>query len=119
MVVELTDKDFYTNNPQRLSSKYNDKIVIVKFYSPNCGHCIRTIPEYNKLSDMASKKDVVIAQLDCTQYPKFMSNLNNTLYGYKVHGFPTFILFINSLFIKNVDSERTAHAWYNDIKQYF
>ena len=48
--IEFTSTDFETGNPQKLASKYNNAITIVKFYSPLCGYCVSSQPEYINLA---------------------------------------------------------------------
>ena len=65
---------------------YNDLDVLVKFYSPYCGHCRKLAPTYEQLAiKYSDQKDKIrIAEFD-------MSMNDFTLFD--ISGFPTIILF--------------------------
>ena len=65
---------------------YNDLDVLVKFYSPYCGHCRKLAPTYEQLAiKYSDQKDKIrIAEFD-------MSMNDFTLFD--IGGFPTIILF--------------------------
>jgi len=66
----------------------SNKNVMVKFFAPWCGHCVRMQPAYEELSNKVGD-DVVIAELDATQHQAVSSK-------YGVRGFPTIKLFTKS-----------------------
>mgnify|MGYP001576288495 CR=1 FL=1 len=114
-VKEFTPDNFSPKNPQKLSNDFKDKITFVKFYSPGCIHCINSQPEYEKLAT-ALKDDTkyVIAEIDCSKYMDFMKNLqrhNGHKYGFKVDGFPTFIIFINTLYFQTYNEGRDLNSY--------
>lgn len=65
---------------------FNDLDVLVKFYSPYCGHCKKLAPTYEQLAiKYAAQKDKIrIAEFD-------MSMNDFTLFD--INGYPTIILF--------------------------
>lgn len=73
----LNSKDFVP------SIKGSDKITIVEFYAPWCGHCKNLVPIYNKVA--TSLKGLVnVAAIDCDD------ETNKRICGkYDVKGFPT------------------------------
>jgi protein disulfide-isomerase A1 len=44
----------------------NNKYVFVEYYSPNCGHCVKFAPEYEKLATKVKEDGLsfVIAAVD-------------------------------------------------------
>ncbi|CAI2349551.1 unnamed protein product [Caenorhabditis sp. 36 PRJEB53466] len=78
-VVHLTDENF--------SSKViaSDQIWIVKFYSPNCGHCKNLVPEYIKAAEVL-KGVANVAAIDATANPKYAKK-------YAIQGYPTIKIF--------------------------
>ena len=118
-VKEFTPVDFVSKNPQKLINDYKGKITFVKFYSPGCIHCINSQPEYEKLATtLKDDSQYVIAEFDCTKYPDFMSLLQQNKghkYGYKVKGYPTFIIFVNSLYFQTYNDGRELNNYLNTL----
>eukprot|EP01022_Parablepharisma_sp_SALTPOND_P024442 TRINITY_DN5409_c5_g1_i1.p1 TRINITY_DN5409_c5_g1~~TRINITY_DN5409_c5_g1_i1.p1 ORF type:complete len:505 (+),score=83.00 TRINITY_DN5409_c5_g1_i1:527-2041(+) len=96
-VVVLTDDNF----EEHLN---NNKVMMVKFYAPWCGHCKSMAPEYEKAAKRAKDegKPYVIAELDCTVHTKTSSK-------YGIQGFPTVKLFVDGTPI-DYEGERKADA---------
>ena len=106
-VQEFLPVDF--TNLQRLGKLHRGKTVIVKFYRPDCIHCTNTIDEYNKLAAMVGDSDFLVAQLNGSEYPDLIqTNLN---YGFTIKGFPTFVIFVDSLYHSTYEGPRTAEGW--------
>lgn len=114
--IELTPSDFDDKNPQKLHNKYKDTVMIVKFYSPGCIYCIQSQPEYvelaNRLKDDPKYK---VAQFDCTKSENMtlLNDKNKFMYGYNIEGYPTYIIFVNTLFKDYYTGERTANSMIN------
>ncbi len=51
------------------------------FYAPWCGHCKKTIPEWDKFKSM-NKTDVKIVKIDCDKYPELAEK-------HGIKGYPT------------------------------
>lgn len=117
-LIELSNSDFDSNgmNMQKLNSSYNGKYTIVKFYSPTCGYCVQSQPDYVELSYRLHNDDkYVVAQFDCTKYPEELYTLNNFVYGYKIEGYPTYIIFVNGLYYKTYTGGRDANSMLNEL----
>eukprot|EP00829_Urostomides_striatus_P013516 TRINITY_DN3760_c0_g1_i3.p1 TRINITY_DN3760_c0_g1~~TRINITY_DN3760_c0_g1_i3.p1 ORF type:complete len:476 (-),score=149.57 TRINITY_DN3760_c0_g1_i3:18-1445(-) len=98
-VLNLTDANFD-------DIIQNNKVVMVKFFAPWCGHCQHLAPEYEKAAEMAIKnnKTFILGELDATVQKQ-------TAEKYGVSGYPTLKLFIEGNII-DFDGERTAEALY-------
>lgn len=118
-VKEFTPDDFTSKNPQKLSNDYKNKISLVKFYSPRCIHCINSQPEYEELATkLKDDTQYVIAEIDCTKYQDFMGLLQRGKrhrYGYKIDGYPTFIIFVNSLYYDTYQDARDLNSYLNTL----
>jgi thiol-disulfide isomerase/thioredoxin len=118
-VKELTPDDFASKNPQKLNNTYKNKITFVKFYSPGCIHCINSQPEYEELATkLKDDAQYIIAEIDCTKYQDFMGLLQrgkSHRYGYKVDGYPTFIIFVNSLYYDTYKDGRDLNSYLNTL----
>lgn len=118
-VKELTPADFVSKNPQKLNNDYKNKITFVKFYSPGCIHCINSQPEYEQLATtLKDDPQYVIAEIDCTQHQDFMLLLQRNKrhkYGYKIDGYPTFIIFVNSLYYETYHDGRDLNSYLNTL----
>ena len=63
----------------------NDLNVFVKFYSPNCPHCIKLKPNYEKLAEnLKYNKNVRIAEYNLKE---------NDFDEFQIRGYPTLVLF--------------------------
>lgn len=91
------------------STLQNNKYVFVEYYSPNCGHCVRFAPEYEKLAAKVKEEglDYVIAAVDLVTDKEIGDWV-------EVQGYPTLRFFING---KSIDynGERNAEAVLNFI----
>ena len=118
-VKELTPADFVSKNPQKLNDSYKNKITFVKFYSPGCIHCINSQPDYEKLATtLKDDPQYIIAEIDCTVHKDFMSLLQRGKkhrYGYKVEGYPTFVIFVNSLYYEMYQEGRDLNSYLNTL----
>lgn len=111
--IEFTPADFEAGNPQKLASKYNNAITIVKFYSPQCGHCVKSQPEYINLAmSLKDNNKYNVAQFDCSksEHNDVLNDITNFTSGYKVEGYPTHIIFVNSLFSQYYNGDRSANS---------
>lgn len=119
-VYELSPSDF--DNPQKLkkSDASNKGITIVKYYSPNCIHCVNSQPAFEELAKvLKDDKTFKIAQINCNKYGDFVNQTNSLLTGFNVEGYPTYILFVNTLFLSVYSEGRdteTMKAVLNNIK---
>ncbi len=113
-ILELTPNDF---NGNRLNNKYNNKLVLIKFYTPWCGHCQSSRPEYERLADIFPKNSqspIIIAQFNCEQYHNFINNtFNNFKSGPKIEGYPTFLIYKNTIYKKNYNGARNVMGYHN------
>eukprot|EP01064_Diplonema_japonicum_P019945 TRINITY_DN288_c0_g5_i1.p1 TRINITY_DN288_c0_g5~~TRINITY_DN288_c0_g5_i1.p1 ORF type:complete len:188 (+),score=64.15 TRINITY_DN288_c0_g5_i1:58-621(+) len=59
-----------------------EKLVLVKFYAPWCGHCKRLAPDWEKLGEEVNADKVTIAKIDCTE-------VGDVCTKFGVNGYPT------------------------------
>ncbi|QPG75308.1 hypothetical protein FOA43_002660 [Brettanomyces nanus] len=64
-------------------------VVLAEFFAPWCGHCKHLGPEFVAAADVLSKKDIPLAQVDCTEERDLCSK-------YEVRGYPTLKVFRGS-----------------------
>ena len=109
--LEITSDDF---SGLLLNKKFNNKVVLLKFYTDWCGYCKKTIPLFNNLSQyFKNDKYVDIAEYDCededNQYyiQEFINKFN---YGYKVQGYPTIVIYKDGVFNQQYNGERSEQA---------
>lgn len=108
-VKELTKNDF-TNSGQL--KNYKNKKVLIKFYTTWCRYCKEAIPEYENLAEeYKNNNNVIIAKIDGDKNEELINTLNNLLYGPKIRGFPTILLFVNNLYDKPFTGERNLESY--------
>ncbi|ODV58970.1 protein disulfide isomerase [Ascoidea rubescens DSM 1968] len=82
-VVKLTSKNFE-------SFIESHPLVLAEFFAPWCGHCKTLAPEYVSAAEILSKKDIPLAQIDCTEDRDLCTDIG-------IKGFPTLKIFKGSL----------------------
>lgn len=56
-------------------------LMMIEFYSPNCGHCKKLAPEYTAISKHFEKDEIVqLAKINCSKYKKFTDQFEITHY---------------------------------------
>lgn len=108
-VVELSSNDF---DGQTLK-KYKNKYVLIKFHTPWCGYCVRSKPEYEKLSNelYQVKNKIIIAKLDCEKYEDFIQNEFNLFSkGPKIQGYPTILLYKDGVYLYTYEGDRSVNS---------
>ena len=78
-IIILTDSTF-----EKAISKYEN--ILIAFYSPLCGYCIKLIPELEKASKTLLNENIKIAKVDATK-EKHIS------FQYKILSYPTIKFF--------------------------
>ena len=78
-IMFLTDNTF-----EKAIEKYENVFVI--FYAPWCGHCQKLLPELEKVAEILSKENIIVAKVDATKE----KNLSNK---YKIVSYPTLKFF--------------------------
>lgn len=68
----------------------DNKYVFIEYYSPNCGHCVRFAPEYEKLATKVKEESLgfVVAAVDLVSESKVGEWV-------QVQGYPTLRLIVN------------------------
>ena len=79
--------------------------ILIKFYSPSCGHCQHLAPIYEAASVIVSQSsfEAEMAEIDVTKERESASK-------YEIHAYPTMILFINGEAVDRYKGTRTAEA---------
>ena len=85
-IMILTDTTF-----DKAIEKYEN--IFVAFYAPWCGHCQKLLPELEKVAEILSKENIIVAKVDATKE----KNLSNK---YKIVSYPTLKFFKENTSIK-------------------
>ncbi|KAI9139669.1 protein disulfide isomerase [Paraphysoderma sedebokerense] len=78
VIVLTTDSFEKVVNPE--------KLMLVEFYAPWCGHCQKLAPEYEKAATTLKKEGIKLAKVDCTEEADICSKFD-------VRGYPTLKVF--------------------------
>lgn len=115
----LSKKDFNEKNNQQLAGSLTYGISIVKFYAPWCGFCKKSQPDYEKLDKITGKDfNICMFNTDSGDNKLFLQEINNsTLYGFKVEGFPTHVIFSNGKYVEVYDGDRDTRSILNRLLQ--
>lgn len=89
-VVKLNSK-----NLQSFISE--NSLVLLEFFAPWCGHCKNLGPELEEAAETLIEKDIMVAQIDCTENDEFCKK-------HQVKGYPTLKVF------KGNESESSAYS---------
>ncbi|KAJ8455139.1 hypothetical protein ONZ45_g19036 [Pleurotus djamor] len=73
-VVTLTSSNFS-------SVVETESLILVKFFTPWCGHCKAFAPEYEQAATALKNKNVKLAQVDCDQDVELCQ-------ANEIHGYP-------------------------------
>jgi thiol-disulfide isomerase/thioredoxin len=102
-----SDNDTNTNtNINNIISKNKINKWFVLFHTPNCGHCVRFMPTWNKFEKKMNGSNINIVKINI-QNEKY----NNIVKKYQkyIEGYPT-VLYIDKKIIKEYNGERTVES---------
>lgn len=118
-MFQLSKKDFQLLDSQQLSKKFSKKVTIVKFFAPWCGHCKDSQPDYELLDSFAGRDfNICMYNVDADGNKEFLNEINSsTLYGFKVDGYPTHVIFSNGKFVEVYGGPRDAKSMLNRLLQ--
>lgn len=107
-IIKLNANNFEGN---RLISPYNspDKVVFILFKTEWCGYCTQFKPVYEQLAKFYNGK-IIFTTVDADENQELRSNINSFLYGYKILGFPTIVMYINGFFLKKYSGDRSLES---------
>ncbi len=103
-MLQLKEQHF---EGQFLKAFQND-VVVILYKADWCDYCRKIKPEYNKLDKLLFNK-AVVSVVDVDDSKRLVSQNNKFLYGYKVQGYPTIVIYKNGYFVKKYEGERTAN----------
>jgi len=88
-------------NEKNFDSTIRSHASFVKFFVPQCGHCLRLKPLWEKLASTVDSSKVTIAELDCKQH-------GNLCDREKINGYPSLILYKNGQKAQEYEGKRTV-----------
>jgi len=89
-------------NPVSLHKDMVNKVNMLVFYAPWCGHCRHMVDDLVKLSDDLSNEGFKIGTVNCDKYVKQLNNV-----GINIQGYPT-IYFSNISGVSQYNGSRTV-----------
>lgn len=104
----VSKKDFNENNNQQLIGSLANGISIVKFYAPWCGYCKVSQPDYERLDEESGKDfNICMYNIESEGNKSFLQDINkSSLYGFKVDGYPTHVIFSNGNYLEVYKGKR-------------
>lgn len=96
-VVELDESNF------SMVKNTKDKLYMVMFYAPWCGHCKSLKPKWEQAAKQNPNKSVVFARIDCTTQQSTCGN-------YGIQGYPTIKAFSPGGKVEDYSGARETHS---------
>lgn len=116
-IIELNEKDFTDNVKLK---NFDNKLVLIKFYTTWCGYCKRAIPDYKELADKYKNNNrVAIAKMDADKNSQFLEKINKFKNWPGVQGYPTILLFKNNLYLAQYKGDRTVVDYIDFLNKYY
>jgi thioredoxin-like negative regulator of GroEL len=100
-IIDLKKKDFTGS----CLDTYNKGPVVILFKANWCSFCTEFIPKYEEFCE-STKDKVICAMVDIDEESELLNEINSFIYGYKVTGFPTIVLYNDGHYIKTYSGDR-------------
>ena len=97
----MSREGFTSSSPSDFNKTIDNNKVFVLFYSPDCGHCKKLLPAWEKVSDANSGKMVA---LDCSATD---SDTKAACQKYGINSYPTMMVIDHGVSVKTYDGGRT------------
>jgi thioredoxin 1 len=97
MVVEIETKADLKNIIDRVNPDGSDSVVLIDFFAPWCGPCIKFAPHFEQLSK--KYPDITFCKINIEQ-----DELSEFASACEISALPTFCLFINGTYVNRVVS---------------
>lgn len=116
-IIKLNGSNFEGN---RLINPYDspDKPVFVLFKTDWCHYCKEFKPVYEQLAKNYAGR-IIFTVVDADENSELKDIINSFLYGYKILGFPSLIIYMNGFYLNKYSEARDLPSLERYIKSTF